>query len=244
MDWHLRFRQQAAWTARLRQYLFTRAGLTSARRILEVGCGSASVLAEIAMDGEVHGLDICLEALSQARRNAPRTALTCGDVCRLPYAQGLFDLTFCHYLLLWVRRPLQALNEMRRVTRPGGYVLALAEPDYAHRVDRPRLFAWLGRLQREALRRQGADPDLGARLGELFIEAGLELLESGSLTPPDQDYRPPLDEWASEWAVLELDLRGVLPLFFLQALKAIDQRAWAAGRRYLFVPTYFALGRV
>jgi len=40
MDWHKRYVQQAGWTSELRNYLFKRAGLSGARRVLEVGCGS------------------------------------------------------------------------------------------------------------------------------------------------------------------------------------------------------------
>jgi len=36
MEWHKRFVQQAAWTRELRLYLFKRAGMPTARRVLEV----------------------------------------------------------------------------------------------------------------------------------------------------------------------------------------------------------------
>jgi len=56
--------------------------------------------------------------------------LSGGDASRLPFADGFFDLTYCHYLFLWLKHPLQALQEMKRVTRPGGWVATFAEPDY------------------------------------------------------------------------------------------------------------------
>ena len=39
---------------------------------------------------------------------------------RCPFTNASFDLTFCHYLLLWLKDPLSAIKEMKRVTRPGG----------------------------------------------------------------------------------------------------------------------------
>ena len=43
--------------------------------------------------------------------------------------------------------PLQALDEMKRVTRPGGHVLILAEPDYTHRIDFPDELEYLGKFR-------------------------------------------------------------------------------------------------
>ena len=137
MDWHTRYLQQAGWTRDLRVYLFAKADAQSARRILEVGCGTGALLATIASSATLHGVDIDPHALAQCRVNAANAILTRGDGLALPYSNGSFDLVFCHYFLLWVNEPLQAVREMKRVTRPGGHVLALAEPDYFSRVDAP-----------------------------------------------------------------------------------------------------------
>jgi SAM-dependent methyltransferase len=244
MDWHARFLQQAAWTRPLREYLFKRTRLNKARRVLEVGCGTGAILMELATRrASVHGLDLEPARLAEARHHAPAAALTCGDALALPYPAAAFDLTFCHFLLLWVHDPLQALREMKRITRRGGFVLALAEPDYDHRVDKPEALAPLGRWQAESLRQQGADPGLGNRLAELFAQAEIPLIESGTLQPRGE--RPPTArERDLEWAVLEADLAGNVPAEDFQKMKFLDEQAWAAGERVLYVPTHFALGQV
>jgi ubiquinone/menaquinone biosynthesis C-methylase UbiE len=163
MDWHKRFVQQAAWTSEIRLYLFERAGMQAAKRVLEVGCGTGAILSGLATQAVMHGLDKDQARLSEARRHAPKANLACADALALPYASGIFDITFCHFLLLWVGDPFLALREMKRVTRPGGSILALAEPDYGARVDKPDELAVLGRWQTESLRRQGADPFIGIR---------------------------------------------------------------------------------
>lgn len=242
MNWHDRFVQQASWTRELRTYLFARAGLGEAQQVLEVGCGTGALLSDLDTSAVVHGLDREPGRLVEAHLHVPAARLTCGDALRLPYPSGTFDLTFCHFLLLWVSDPLAALHEMRRVTRPGGSVLALAEPDYEHRVDRPDSLALLGRWQTESLRRQGADPGLGARLADLFHQAAIQPIETGSLRASAEHLLVP-GEREMEWAVLEADLAGTVPTQEIQKMKRLDQRAWQRGERVLFVPTYFAWGR-
>jgi SAM-dependent methyltransferase len=241
MKWHERFVQQAAWTSALRLYLFERAGMETARRVLEVGCGTGAVLSGLTTRAAVHGLDLEPARLAEARRHVPRANLARADALWLPYAPGVFDITFCHFLLLWVRDPLQALREMKRVTRPGGGILALAEPDYHARVDRPEALAPLGRWQAESLRRQGADPGLGSRLAELCSQAGIRPIETGRLHA--ETGRPPAPGQRDlEWAVLEADLAGMLPAAEMQRLRRLDEAAWEGGERVLYVPTYWFFG--
>lgn len=48
-----------------------------------------------------------------------------------------------------------------------------------------------------------------------------------------------------EWAVLAADVKKInKKIAVLQALKERDQKAWALGERVLFVPTFYAWGRV
>jgi SAM-dependent methyltransferase len=242
MEWHKRFVQQAAWTNDLRSFLFKGAGLGSAHFVLEIGCGTGVVLSSLVTDAAVHGLDLDPARLTAARLHAPQAVLTCGDAISLPYGPAVFDITFCHFLLLWVGDPLQALQEMRRVTRPGGSILALAEPDYNARVDRPDALAPLGQLQAASLQRQGADPGLGSRLAGLFQQAGIPLLQTGALQQ-DGNHSPSPEDWALEWAVLEADLAGMMPAGEIQRLKRLDKEAWEHGERVLYVPTYFAWGQ-
>ncbi len=244
IDWHARFMQQAGWTRPLRAYLFDQAGLQRAGQVLEVGCGTGAVLAELpASRAGIHGLDLDRRRLAEAGSHAPSARLACGDALNLPYPAKAFDIVFCHYLLLWTASPLRALQEMKRVTRSGGCILALAEPDYTARVDQPQALAGIGQLQTEALRRQGADPGLGGRLAALFTEAGIHILETGTLRNRE-DAAPVRGERELEWAVLESDLSGIVPAGELARLRDIDARAWETGLRRLAVPTYFAWGRV
>ena len=241
MNWHQRYAQQATWTRDLRAYLFEQAGLADAQGVLEVGCGTGAILHELVTPASLHGLDINPSSLKECRVHAPKALLVEGNALSLPYPNESFDIVYCHFLLLWVRDPLQALHEMKRVTKPGGHVIAFAEPDYSQRIDEPQELKELGGWQAESLKRQGADPGFGARLAESFFEAGIRINETGTIQGVDREPSP--QEWEMEWAVIESDLAGVVPDADIQKMKVADQKAWARGERVLHVPTYFAWGR-
>lgn len=241
MDWHRRYLQQARWTRDLRRYLFEKAGLNSSSQVLEVGCGTGAILSELSDDTPLHGIDIDRAALAQCRIHAPTAALVHGDALRLPYSNETFDIVYCHFLLLWVANPLQALLEMKRVGKTTAHFLALAEPDYPSRLDQPPELAPLGQWQTEALQRQGADPALGAKLADLFFGAGLQIIETGPIQIAQHD--PSQEDWEVEWAVLESDLREWVPVENIHRMKRLDEEARARGERLLHVPTYFAWGK-
>ena len=252
MNWHARYLQQAAWTHSLRAYLFEKAGLERAGRILEVGCGTGAILAGLsspvslpctapnAVQRKCHGLDLEPAALTQCRIHAPAASLTRGDAHSLPFKDDSFDITFCHFLLLWVKDPLQALLEMKRVTKKNGYILAFAEPDYTQRIDKPDALAALGKWQTESLQKQGAQPAFGARLAETFREAGIRVIEAGPMQ--GREVMRTADERAQEWDVIEADLTGMLPAEEIQKMRVLDEEAWGRGERVLHVPVFFAAG--
>jgi SAM-dependent methyltransferase len=251
MDWHRRYLQQANWTRDLRTYLFKHIGLDTAIRVhgasgaaplvLEVGCGTGAILSESPNGISLHGLDIDWAALGQCQVNAPTASLVQGNALSLPYPNQEFDIVYCHFLLLWVGDPLQALLEMKRVAKTGAHLLAFAEPDYTARVDEPRELAPLGEWQAESLRRQGADPGLGARLDDLFFEAGIQLVETGTIQNSGHDPSP--EEWEIEWKVIESDLAGFIPGDDIQKMKQLEHQARKRGERVRHVPTYFAWGQ-
>ena len=242
MDWHDRYKLQAAWTSELRKYLFEACSLGSATRVLEVGCGTGAVLEQLQTPAAMHGADIDPAALAACGRNAPAAIRVEADALSLPYLPAAFDIVYCHYLLLWVADPVRAIREMKRVARPGGHILALAEPDYNARTDEPASLRPLGRWQAEALGRQGADPGFGAHLAEAFHQAGLQIVETGTLRSPEKQQPSPAER-DSEWHVLESDLAGTIAPEKMREMKELEEAAWKDGRRRLDVPTYFAWGR-
>jgi SAM-dependent methyltransferase len=243
-EWHNWFSVQAGWTQATRNWLYEQAGLTKGQRVLEVGCGTGVIASDlIHRDArEVWGLDIDAQMLAGARSREKSLTLVQGDAHSLPFPDNCFDIVVCHYLLLWLEDPARAVGEMARVVRPAGSVLACAEPDYGGRIDHPPDLVELGRLQAQSLRIQGADPETGRRLGELFSAAGLGTTVGVMAGTWDVPHSP--DEgFEAEWEMREQDLAGLIERDDLSKLRSADRQALKEGRRTLFVPTFYAIGR-
>ena len=191
----------------------------------------------------VSGLDLDRNFLTFAHSRDSKTRYLLGDGSRLPCASNAFDLVLCHFFLLWVNDPLRALLEMKRVTRPGHAVLALAEPDYGGRIDYPASLAELGRQQTEGLRRAGANPLVGRELAGLFSRAGFTNVETGVLGG-EWRHSLPAREQQSEWTTLQMDLGYQISTDRLEKLAAVETAAYASGERVLFVPTFYGIGWV
>jgi len=144
---------------------------------------------------------------------------------------------------MWVPDPDKIISEMARVTLPGGWVLALAEPDYGGRIDYPKELVEIGDLQTKALANQGTDPYIGRKMREIFTRAGLLDILVGVLGG-EWTGSPSGEELDSEWHTLDSDLRGTLSNRALSTLRQTDLEAWRDGSRILYVPTFYACGRV
>lgn len=241
--WHQRYLQQATWTSQLRNYLIRKTSLSNASHILEVGCGTGAILQDLANTYfHTYGLDISYPNLRLAKENCPTSVLVQGDAHHLPYSDQQFDLVLCHFLLLWVKSAFHTVREMARVTRPGGVMIAMAEPDYGGRVDYPAKLSQLAEIQTQALQNQGADPWMGRKLASLFIQADILDIETGVIGgqwhPPDQEH-----SWQAEWQILEDDLKDVLSPHELAFYKEINRKAVISGERILYVPTFYTWGR-
>ena len=155
----------------------------------------------------------------------------------LPFADASFDLTFCHYLFLWLAHPYKSLQEMKRVTRPGGWVCAFAEPDYGGRIAHPKALADLADLQCESLTRQGAETSMGRQLNQLFHQCGLKEIESGVL--------------AAEWGEVADHLEGELQMIKKDLAVIGKARKFEDYQKQItkkdgaiyFIPTFYAAGR-
>ena len=96
----------------------------SDRRVLDLGCG-AGVFLRMAADrgAEVAGLDASDGLLAEAARRVPEADLRRGELDRLPFADGAFDVVTAFSSIFFALDPVAALREAGRVARPGAPVL-------------------------------------------------------------------------------------------------------------------------
>ena len=240
--WHARYLQQAGWTDAARKYIFKQSGISRNDHLLETGFGSGAVLEKLDEEGYRHlaGIDLDFKTLLSSK--IPYL-FACADGLHLPFQDSSFNHSLCHFYLMWVSDPLAALREMARVTAPGGYVLALAEPDYGGRIDHPEALQRLGEMQTQALHTQGADVHIGRRLLTLFMDCGLDDVNAGIISA---QWKPgsKIDSFMNDWQVLRRDLSGVTPANELEALLSRAEASASKGDAVWFVPIFYAYGRV
>lgn len=242
---HSQYVFQSLWTAPIRNYLLSMAGAQSNSRILEVGCGTGVILEEI--QGKYNltcfGIDLDFSSLLFAKNKQCNDCLTVADAHHLPFPNQSFDITFCHYFLLWVRDKNRALQEMIRVTRSGGAIIAFAEPDHRARIDYPANLEEIGRLQNLSLINQGADIASGRKVAQLFNANGLTNVTVG-IYGNEFNGKRLLEEYDFEWNYLKDDLSIWLDSEQISKLIEQDHQARINSQRVLYIPTFWAIGWV
>jgi len=181
--------------------------LASGLSVLDVGCGPGTLTADLARrvePGQVIGIDSVKDIVEQARADVPddvsNVSFEVGDVYALDFEEDSFDIVHAHQVLQHLDNPVAALEEMRRVCRPGG-VVAVRDADYEAMTWYPpddRLDRWLA-LYRGVAIANGGQPDAGRYLLHWARVAGLEAIEASAsawcfATPEEREW------WGGLWA--------------------------------------------
>lgn len=102
------------------------------RTVLDVACGPGNYSEDLSRgltgDGRYVGVDFSPAMVAQAVRNhrRPRVSFLRADARSLPFADGGFDSVVCLAALYLIPDPFDVIDELVRVTRPGGEVILFA----------------------------------------------------------------------------------------------------------------------
>src|SRR5580704_13610072 len=131
------------WNSDFLELMGKRLSLDRVRDVLDVGCGVGhwgQLLANVLpSDARVQGVDrdpLWIEkavARATAHGLADRFSYRVAVAEKLPFADASFDLVTCQTVLIHMPDPGAAVDEMVRVARPGGLILA-AEPNNVART--------------------------------------------------------------------------------------------------------------
>ena len=159
------------WTRRLAEPLLDFADFAPTGRLLEIGCATGSLARAMARrwpQRQVTGSDVAAPYIAFARTQPcpANLGFDIEDVMQLSYADGTFAGVAAQLVLNFVPNALDALMQMRRVSRPGGRLVA-AVWDFRGGLTYQRMF-WDTAA--------GIDPHAGTARDRLF---------SGSLALPD-----------------------------------------------------------
>jgi ubiquinone/menaquinone biosynthesis C-methylase UbiE len=171
---------------------------------LDAGCGTGFLSFELAARGHrVTGVDFAPAMIAEARRKATERSAPVrfeeADAEQLPFAPASFDLVISRHVLWTLPHPEAAIDEWKRVLRPGGRLVvvdsqldggatppaaqnARTSPEYAAIGDRLPFLGGRPREQIEALLRVhglvdvASDPliDLVAAQEQRMLEEGHE----------------------------------------------------------------------
>lgn len=174
------------WSRQLARPFVEFAGLESATRVLDVGCGTGALVAALPATATAIGIDIGEAFLRAARTSIPRASFACADAGRLPLADASVDAATSLLVLNFLPDPDAAITEMRRVTRAGG-VAAACVWDFRGGLVFMRVFADTAAAlfaSGESFRQRHYASPLGESggLAEAFRRRGLHAIAETSLT--------------------------------------------------------------
>jgi len=121
------------WDERMRDEAIDMLGLSADDMVVDIGCGTGFATEGLLEEVDtVYGLDQSRHQLSKAYQKFGKhgdVRFHLGDAERLPFQDDTFDVVWSSGSIEYWPNPVDALEECRRIAKPGGKVLIVG-PDY------------------------------------------------------------------------------------------------------------------
>lgn len=104
--------------------------------VVDLGCGHGTllhVLSELPLQLRLTACDLSPVLVENTRRRVPGADVRVADIEALPFSDASFDAAFATEVMEHLAEPLTALRGIRRVLKPGGWLLtSLPNRDWFH----------------------------------------------------------------------------------------------------------------
>jgi len=196
------------------------AELTNRQEVLDVGCGTGMLTGELVRrlgTDAVTASEPSAAFVASIEARFPGVDIRRAPAEHLPFEAGRFDAALAQLVVHFMTDPVGGLNEMRRVTKPGG-VVAVCVWDHAG-GNGPLSAFWRGThtLDPNAPDESQLAGARGGHLTELMTSAGLRAISEHTLAVEVE--HPTFEEW---W---EPFTRGVGPAGAYVETLSSDERA-------------------
>jgi SAM-dependent methyltransferase len=172
------------------------AGIAPGQRAIDVGCGPGALTAELVArlgPENVAAVDPSEPFVAAARARNPGVEVHHASAEALPFDDDAFDTALAQLVVHFMTDPIAGISQMRRVTRPGGSVVACVWDLAGDRA--PLSPFWEGVREIDPTAEDEAEL-AGVRMGhlaQLFEGAGLREVASVELAVRLE--HPTFDEW-------------------------------------------------
>ncbi len=178
-----RLKLQATVAIDLEREVWNKAGLKPGMQVLDLACGPGFTSCELAKAigaGDVTGVDLSEELIAvahqvQAAEQVANVSFARGNAYALSLPENHFDFVYARFLFQHLEKPRLALDNVRRVLKPGG-ILCVLDIDDRWTSFSPASEAFVRFIRKAGAgqQRKGGNRLIGSQLFGLLREAGFQ----------------------------------------------------------------------
>ncbi len=194
--------QHRVWSEET-ESLYRRAGLTGAKRFLELGCGPGYTVMDMArrIEGaeEISGIDSSEFFINHLKKWVHENEVgqiypVCADIHSIGLPSDYYDACFARWVLMFLPRIEEVIQKVYDSLKPGGVFAVMEYGPFSDISLNPpsEIFDTIFDAVRRLMIRWDGNPDIGLHLPEMLRDAGFSRVEAVSVSKKG---RPGTDFW-------------------------------------------------